>query len=214
MLLAQTQSSLFGGSAVLLPAPVITQPTAIEASITLAMAGNLTLATATTSLTGIVYYFWYLDGLYVGSTTSASGSSSRSFALRPGDQSRLEVLCSNSPDFDPVANAPAGWPARRVLVFTRSLDTTTSSYLIEQQANGGSWSAIATVPADSRTWLYELITPRLTDLTQYAWRVTPINAAGQSGTPVSLGQELIVRTPDAPDFTFTFNSGQITLAAA
>lgn len=191
------------GLAIIVRAMPPAAPSAVAAtSITQSRSGNVTTATATTSLTGTVYYFWYLDGLYVG-----EGGPTRTFALSPTEQARIEALASNSPDFDPIANAPAAWPARRMLVFTRSIDPNVVRYRIEQQRAAGAWSLIGTVQHDPRRWIYQFLTPRLDDLTQYAWRITPLDAAGQAGSIISLPAELIVRAPDAPSFTLTFNSG-------
>src|SRR5690348_4345376 len=99
------QISSPGTALIVKPLPA-SLPTAVEASLTQARAGNVTTATATTSLSGIVYYYWYLDGIYVGVTSSATGSSSRTFALTRGQQSRVDCLTSNSADFDFIANAP------------------------------------------------------------------------------------------------------------
>lgn len=186
-------------------------PTTVEASITQARAGNVTTAKATTTLAGIVYYYWYVDGIYVGVTSSSTGSSSRTFAFTRGQQSRVVCLTSNSAAFDFIANAPTAYPSRRNLVFTRSLDTSVVRYLIEQQAGGGAWVSLGTMQNDPRLWLYQFLTPPLLDLTSYAWRVTPFNAAGQPGSIITLAAELIVRTPDAPDFSFTFNPGATTV---
>lgn len=208
-LIVQSEPVSSTGIAIIVRAMPQAAPFAVAAtSITQSRSGNVTIATATTSLTGTVYFFWYLDGLYVGSTTSTdSGQASHTFALSPTEQARIDVLTSNSPDFDPVANAPAAWPARRMLVFTRSFDANVVRYRIEQQKAAGAWSQIGMVQHDPRRWIYQFLTPRLDDLTQYAWRITPLDAAGQAGTLISLPAELIVRTPDAPTFTLTFNSG-------
>ncbi len=159
-----------------------------------------------------IRYHWYLDGVYVGVTFAGV----RTFALEHGDQGRLEVLDTLDPDFDPVANAPEAWPARRRLWWVRSTAADVDHYRVEQQADGGAWSLLGIVRHEASAWDYEYLTPRLDDLTEYAWRVVPVDAAGNEGTALSLGSEDLVRTPDAPDFTATFNAGPttVTIAAA
>lgn len=159
--------------------------------------GFKTVVTAVSSLSGVVYYFWYLDGAYMGFTTSASYS----FVLKPGEQSVIDVLDSNDPDFDPVTNAPAGYPARRTLVWTRSIDADVHQYRVEQRKDAGAWVELGYVYDDPAQWLFRLLSPRLDDLAEYEWRVVPMDLAGNDGTPVALGAEKIVRRPDAPNFT-------------
>jgi len=88
--------------------------------------GGSTTVTVTSDLTAPVYFFWYVDGAYIGRTTIGR----RGFALEPDDQARIDVLDSNDPDFDAIANAPNGFPARRTLVWNRSIDTETNHYIM------------------------------------------------------------------------------------
>lgn len=174
--------------------------------------GNVTTVTVASSLTGTVYFNWYVDGAFVGTTTTPT----MSFSLEPGDQVRIDVVDTNDQDLDPVANAPAGWPARRTVWWVRSIDADVVKYRVEQRKGAGAWSTIGVVQHDALTWSYSLMSPRLDDLSTYEWRVIPIDAAGNDGTASSIGPELIVRTPDAPRFSATFNAGPttVTLAAA
>lgn len=174
----------------------------MSVTVTTSRSGNTTIVTAVSTLTAPTFY-WYLDGIFVGATQGGV----RTFVSQPNDQQRIEVLDSTDPAFDPAANAPAGYPARRMLVFTRSIDPSVIGYRIEQQRAGGSWSSLGTVQDDRARWLYEFLTPRLDDLTQYAWRVIPMDEHGNDGTPVTLVEELIVRTPDAPNFAVAYNAG-------
>lgn len=176
------------------------------------VAGNTTIVRVTSSLSGTVYYFWFADGAYFGRTTSPTFT----FVLDIGDQNVVVCLDSNDPNYNAIANAPHGYPARRSLVFVQSTDASVARYRVEQSENGGAWTAIAFVAADSTKWTYEILSPRLTDLTTYAWRVVPIDDAGNDGSPQYVGSELIVRTPDAPNFVVTFDAvhDQVHFAAA
>lgn len=180
-------------------------------SFTQSRAGNTTTITVVSSLVAPVFFHWYVDGQYVG-----GGTNTRTFYLTPGDQNHIDVLDTTSVSFDPIANAPTGYPPVRRLFFTRSLAALVVSYRIEQQENGGAWSAIGTVPDDPTQWQFSFLTGRLDDLATYAWRVIPIDKYGTDGTAVTLASELIVRLPDAPKFSATFNAGadQVLFAAA
>jgi hypothetical protein len=57
-------------------------------------------------------------------------------------------------------------------------------------------------------------TPRLDDLTTYTWRVIPIDAVGNEGTPLEIESESVVRRPDPPAFTATFDDGTSTVEFA
>jgi hypothetical protein len=181
-------------------------------STTQVRTGNATQITVVSSLTGTIYYHWYQDGSYLG----VSSTPTRTFVLVPGSQARFTILDTNDAAFDPVANAPEGYPATRSLVFTRSIDSDVSKYRIEQQRESDGWISLGIIFDDPRAWVYQLSTPTLDDLTNYGWRVIAIDTAGNDGTAVTLAAELIVRTPNAPDFTVTFDPGttKVTFAAA
>lgn len=163
--------------------------------------GNIASVTVTSNQTpptgGNIWYHWYSDGAYVATTALPT----RDFFLAQGDQLRVEVIDSLYPDFDPIANAPPGYPARRSIWWCRSRDTDVDKYIIRQQKDGGDWTTIATIHADPTAWSYSFLTPRLVDLSTYSWRVIAVDAAGNESDPQEMGPEKIVRTPDAPNFT-------------
>jgi len=159
------------------------------------------------SLSGTVFFHWYLDGLYMGVTTA----SSRAFWIDAGEQARVEVLDTTDPAFDPIANAPDAWPARRLLWWVRSLDADVDHYRVEERKAAGAWELVSTVRHVSDRWHYSAVSRRLDDLTDYTWRIVPVDRAGNQGTVQTIGPEKIVRRPDAPDFEITFNSGPQTI---
>jgi len=181
-------------------------------ALTTCRVGGVTRATATSDLSGTVYFHWYLDGVCVASGTLAS----HCFALPVGRSARLAVIDTTDADFDPVANAPDGWPAWRSLFWVRSLDSGVDYYRIDQKLDAGDWSAVGRVAAVAGQWSYSYETGQLADLGTYTWRIVPVDAAGNDGTPTEIGPEKIVRTPDAPEFTATFDEGstKVTFAAA
>jgi len=160
---------------------------------------NTTTVVVTSDLSAPVYFFWYVDGAYVGRTTVGRNG----FALEQADQVRISVLDSNDPDFDAIANAPDGFPARRTLIWNRSIDTDTTYYRVEQQRAAEGYEQIGIVNADPNTWQYRYLSPRLDDLTSYDWKITPVDSLEVDGTPIAIGPELIVRNPDAVEFSVT-----------
>lgn len=175
---------------------------------------GLITVTVTSSLSSPVYYHWYRDGAYVATTVD---DASYTFRVLPGEQAHIECVDTNDADYDPVANAPTGEaPATRTLFWCRSLDTDCDHYRVEEQKDGGDWTLLATVPHADDQWSYEYHTARLDDLTAYAWRIVPVDAAGNQGTALAMDAEDVVRTPDAPDYTIDWDSGTqlVTFTAA
>ncbi len=172
--------------------------------------GQITTVTVTSDLEGTIYYHWFVDGVHVGATTSPQYT----LLVEAGGQVRIEAIDTNDAAYDWVANAPAGWPARKLLWWIRSLDSDVASYRVEQNRDAAGWTELVTIDHDEDQWSYQHLTDRLDDLIAYQWRVLPIDAAGNAGTPLSLGSETVVRTPDAPAFTITFDQGTTTVTFA
>lgn len=171
--------------------------------------GNIIQVDVVSDLTDPSFY-WYLDGIYTGSTVEPR----KSFYVSAGEQAEIVVLDSVDPAFDPIASAPTAFPARRSLQWVRSVDADVEFYRVKQQREAEGFLTIAEVPAVAGRWLYSLLSPRLDDLTNYTWEVVPVDAAGNEGTAQTIGPELVVRKPDAPDFTATFNPGPDTVTFA
>ncbi len=163
----------------------------------------VTTVTVTSDRPATVYFHWYVDGVFIASTRSPT----RSFRLSQGEQLRIEVRATSDPDYDPLSDPPLGWPARRSLWWVRSTDSSVSYYRVDQKLGAGDWETLRIVPQVADQWAYSLLSDRLDDLSTYTWRVIPVDAAGNDGSAVTIGAELIVRTPDGPDFTATFDSG-------
>jgi len=174
--------------------------------------GNVTTVAAASDLGGTVYFHWYLDGCWVG----VSQTGAWDFYLPLADQARIDVLDTADPAFDPVVNAPAGWPARRTIWWVRSLAADCDHYRVLQKKAAGDWQTIAIIHQEPHRWEFSILTDRLDDLSDYQWRVIPVDLAGNDGTPIGIGPERIVRTPDAPNFTIAFNpeTTKVTFSAA
>lgn len=150
-----------------------------------------------------INYYWYLDGVFIERTVNNRNA----FMVSAGDQARIDIVDSLDADMDIIANAPTAYPARRSIVWVRSTDATVVRYRIEQQKAGGAWQTIGTVAPLSQQWSLSVLSPRLDDLTSYAWRLVPVDADGNDGTILALSAEQIIRRPDAPDFALAFDAG-------
>jgi hypothetical protein len=177
-------------------------------SQTITRIGEIVTVTVASSLSGTVYFHWYLDGQWSGRSTVGT----RSFYLAAGEQARLAVQDTNDADYDYEANNPEPYPARRILWWIRSLATDVDYYRIDHRKDAGDWTAVATVPRDRERWDYQWTTGRLDDLTDYQWRVVPVDTAGNDGTPVATVAETIVRHPDGITYTAALEAtGELTL---
>jgi hypothetical protein len=98
----------------------------------------------------------------------------------------------------------------------RSLAEDVAHYRIDQRAGGGDWQAAGTVARDGEAWSYQWTTGRLDDLTEYEWRVVPVDLAGNDGEPVATEVQVVVRVPDAPLFDIAFDeeTGRVEYEAA
>jgi len=157
-------------------------------------------------------FHWYLDGAYLGPTDSPE----RAFVLGDRDQARVEVVDSTDPSFDPIANAPEAYPARRTVEFVRSLDTSVARYIAKTQDFTDIVETIFADVPSSGAWSYRVMTRRLPDLNEIAEVVVPVDAAGNLGTSQTTQVKKNVRRPDAPNFTISYDSGtgQTTVSAA
>jgi hypothetical protein len=181
-------------------------------STTAARFNGLTTVTVTSSLSAPVYYHWFVGGQHAATTRDVP---EYTFRIPPGEQARIDCVDTNDADADPADLAPADQaPATRTLFWVRSLSADTDYYRVEQQTDGGDWELLGTVPHGA--WSYEYRTGRLDDLTDYAWRVVPVDRAGNHGTPVATETEYVVRTPDAPSFTVAWSdvTGRVTYSEA
>jgi len=180
---------------------------AIVEPITFVRSGNATQITVVSDLVGTVFYNWYIDGDYITTTTAPTYS----IFLEIGDQVTVSITDTTDPNFDPIANAPEGYSPRRSIYWLRSTDSDVAKYKVQQKKDAGAFDTIAEIVDVSGKWEYDLLSPRLDDLADYTWRIIPIDVAGNEGTTTDIGPVTVVRTPDAPDFTNTYNSGPTTV---
>ena len=148
-------------------------------------------------------YRVYVDGILV----STQIGSEYTIAYEEGSNPVIEVL-------DEAAAVPS--PAfPRYLVFGWAGDPDADRYLIEKNEGAG-FVTVETIANDlSRAWM-TYSTGTLADETTHTWRITPIDAAGNSGTAVTF-VTLLVGYPTPPDVNFTYNgsgAGTVTISAA
>ena len=207
------------------PSPVFLAATA-PVTLEVVRVGRLSQVTATTTLGGVVYYYWYVDG-----ELKQQGTSNRlTVALDAGAQGRIECHVSNSANWAATSAAPQSWPRTRTVRWLRSLDASCRRYRIDQAkaqpamltdaelvawdlagltgwASWDPWAAIATIDRDADAWSYQLATQTLDDTSVYKWRIVPLSAIGNAGTPVETDPIKSSRRGDAPDFAITFAPG-------
>jgi hypothetical protein len=137
-------------------------------------AGEITTVIVTSDLALPVYFHWYLDGVWLGVTES----NRRDFWLGVAEQARVEVVDTTDIAFDYVAGAPDGWPSRRLIWWVRSLGADVDHYRVEHSKSAGAWSTVGIVHHVDTEWEYSLLTDRLDDLTDYSFRVVPVDRVG------------------------------------
>lgn len=175
--------------------------------------GQMTEVRVTSDLSADpVYYHWFNHGAYLGRTTTPMVTVSP----QAGEQLRVAVIDTTDPDYDPIANAPDGYPARRTIKWHTSQASDVSHYHVEENEDAGGWTKIGTVAHDGKTWQYTFTTLPLTDLASYQFRVKAVDTAGNEGTALTLAAATVVRTPDAPAFALSFDEGttKVTISAA
>ena len=175
---------------------------------------SLTVVTVTTTLTGTVYFHWYLDGTWLGFTQTPEFS----VHMDEGDQGELVCIDTTNAAFDGPANAPTGYPTRRTLWWVRSINQDVDYYRVEcgtGASEPGTYTLLGKV-RDNGAWTFEFVTPVLDDLTNYWWRIVPVDTAGNQGSPILLGPDYVVRKPDPPDYTATYSQAtqRVAFAAA
>lgn len=181
--------------------------------------GNLVTVTVTSDLTGVVYYHWYRDGVYVGTTMNPA----KGFYVPFNEQARVQCNDTTSAAYDPIANAPTAFSANRTLYWTRSLSSDVAFYRIEYQVvapyTDEDKTLIARIPVVAGQWDYHYLTPQIAEVTglplTVEFSISPEDVAGNIGT-ATVVTDKIVRRPAAPDFTLSFDEGTtyVTIAEA
>lgn len=193
-------------------------PMAGTCALTITQRGTHLVVKATTNLAD-PFYWWFVDGRFVGMTRAAEFGT----RLNIGDQAQIACRVTASPHYDPAraAVAVAAYPATRTYQWFTSIDASVGSYRVQYAYDDaplteGEWTTLATIKHDGR-WVYEYTTPRLDDIRFFFLRVQAVSPSGNVGAEVLADgyDTLIVRKPEMPNFTASYNSAGhvLTLAA-
>lgn len=154
--------------------------------------GTTTWLIPWTSDQGSPTYRVFLDGVQVSTQLEAS------YILKLDTNVPVPII--EVLDTSTAVPSPA-FPS--YLIFGWNLDLNAAQYLIEQWT-GSAYVTIGTINADTTKAWQVYATGILADETTAQWRITPIDAYGNNGTPVVF-TDLMVRNPDVPAPTFTYN---------
>lgn len=139
-------------------------------------------------------YRVYIDGVKV----SVQTANTFSLVVQPGVPAPiLEVL-------DRVEAVPQpAFPGYLVLGWNTDPDAV--AYKVAYLSAFSGWLEYATIEVDLNKDFQSYSTPLLDDETDASWRITPIDAAGNEGASAAVFSALIVRHPDVPNVSFTYD---------
>jgi hypothetical protein len=112
---------------------------------------------------------------------------------------------------DPEAEPAAGFPATATLAWYASAGA--ARYRVEQDV-GGNWTEVDALPDDGSGY-FRWTSDALADVTAYDFRVVPVGANGNDGTPLEYAV-LMVRVPEPPAVAYSYDAGtgNVTISAA
>jgi hypothetical protein len=164
------------------------------------------IATAVSDLTGIVYFHWYLDGVYMG----VSRSGVFEFSPPPGEQFLLRPIDTNNAAFDPITSGPGAPPQRMTLHWHPPADTDVDHYEVYETLEDVApvTTLVAKIPHDDGVWLYTYLSPRFRGA-GFSYEIRPVDRAGNVRDPGLVVLEFApsIQAPLAPNWTFTFDEG-------
>jgi hypothetical protein len=151
------------------------------------------------STTGAAFYYVYIDGVLAAIVNRLWYQ----FSISRDEQVQVEV-CDSSSDVPAVA-----YPGNALLTWQG--DTEAAYYLIQQYV-GSAWTTVRTVQETGAPF-YQYRSAFLDDCTTHQFRVVPVNTSEIQGTPKEF-TFLVVRYPDAPSATYTYDSEDNLLSIA
>ncbi|HRS28490.1 MAG: hypothetical protein KBG29_15250 [Pseudomonadales bacterium] len=178
---------------------------------TVSQEGAWARVTCTTNLTGPVYWHWWEDGRYVGSTPDGV----RLLHAPARGQLNLRVRPVRWRSYDGRRVAVPAYDGRVTVEWLRSPGGQVERYLVQARPAGGDWQTLAKVRATG-AWSQRCVTPPLADDTVYELRVVVVARDGSQGVALNLGSFHNVRYPDqvAPDISWDPATGRFTFAEA
>lgn len=146
------------------------------------------------------WVWWFFDGA-LHSVTAA-----RELVAAVSGTVHIEALATRSAARDQTQLGRVPRTRQRTLEWLKSTDDV-DEYHLEWAtgAVGDTWARFATVTSTGQ-WAYQHKTPVLADGTTYRFRVVPVKA-GNRGTAAAWPAREIVRYPDTPAWTATFDEG-------
>lgn len=165
--------------------------------------GEFARVLVTTNLSGVVYYHWYLDGVWVATTRRPQ----REFVVPAGEQREIEVWTTRWRGFDGQRHPPETHAGHRVFYWLRAAASDIAKYLAQYKLGAGDWVTFRTVEHRPGQWQYQAETPLLDDAGSYSFQVVPVDRSGNEGTPLDLGTLVVVRRPDVTVYACTWDSG-------
>jgi len=150
------------------------------------------------SLSSPTYYLW-LNGELLATTAAESYD----LTINDGEEPVFDVFDSSSNDPDYVSSgrtALCWWPVSGA-----------GAYRVEEYV-ASVWTARETI-TDNGEGFFSWLSRVLEDLTTHEFRVVAIDAAGNDGSNTTFSV-LMVRHPDVPSATYTYDSGTNKVTAA
>lgn len=174
---------------------------------------NVVKVAASSSLGADATLYWYADGKLI---QAASFPRERIFTLQPGRSALIEILDTTASPVDAFT--------REILIQWYAVSGAIK-YFVQQWIGVGAadndlpvddadWQTLRTVVASAEE-VYNHLTDWLDDLTEYTFRVVPVNAENIEGEGL-LMTFVVVGRPDAPDTTLAYDADtqRVTVAAA
>jgi hypothetical protein len=160
---------------------------------------TLWLFTFSSDLGGTPTFYIYIDGVLNETTTATT----KLVQIQYDREFQIEILddvnavpAEAYPDFariswEPVANA--------------------AKYRIDQWDGVSAWDELAVIlDTNQNTFVYD--TQKIDDVTDYTFRIVPLNSADIEGSPREFNL-FMVRRPDRPNVTYTYDNGTAKITA-
>ena len=148
-------------------------------------------------------FYWYVDGILIDS----SNQPFRTFEIGAGEQGQIEILD------DPDATPSAVYPGRVLLTWHPDpANADIENWRVDEYVDGD-WTERITTPATQ--WGQEWTSRYLEDNSTHRFRVVPLGANSIEGVAREFSV-LMVRLPDLPDVTYSYDdgTGAVTATAA
>ena len=151
------------------------------------------------------YYHWFIDGSWVNRTRVDHFG----FYVNDGEPIDVECYPVDTDSWNPFEVAERGrWSPYHLIEFIRP-DDDVDYYTLEVAYASAptTWTEFARI-TDDNSWSYQVRTPRLTDLEEYAdIRITPYRN-DNAGSTLTKRINMIVRKPDPIDFAVALDENQ------